>query len=251
MSNSIKIEKDRTKQEFSRRQTLLDLYNECPIPDDEILSQLALFIPKVEFARILYIHDLYKKILDVHGVIMEFGVRWGQNLALFDTFRGIYEPFNSTRKIIGFDTFAGFPSVDPKDGSAEIIQEGAYSVTERYEEYLTKLMDLKEQEGIASRVKKYELVKGDATVEIDDYLNNHPETIVSLAYFDFDIYAPTKKCLESVKGYLTRGSIVAFDELNVESYPGETVALKEVFGLDKYKLVHTPFSSARSYFVVE
>ncbi len=56
---------------------------------------------------------------------MEFGVKWGQNLALFQSFRGMYEPYNHNRKIIGFDTFEGFPSVDKKDGGSKIIKAGA------------------------------------------------------------------------------------------------------------------------------
>jgi hypothetical protein len=69
---------------------------------------------------------------------MEFGVRWGQNLALMHALRGIYEPFNYNRKIIGFDTFGGFPSVDAKDG--ERVKAGDYGVTENYQEYLTQIL---------------------------------------------------------------------------------------------------------------
>ena len=57
--------------------------------------------------------------------------------------------------------------------------------------------------------------------------------------------------LEAIQGHLTKGSIIAFDEINVDFFPGETIALKEVLGLDKYKLVHTQYSSARSYLVIE
>jgi len=76
--------------------------------------------------------DLYRRALDVHGVVMEFGVRWGSNLALFQSLRGIYEPYNYTRKIIGFDTFAGFPSVSEQDGDDAVIAPGAYGVSEGY-----------------------------------------------------------------------------------------------------------------------
>ena len=182
---------------------------------------------------------------------MEFGVRWGQNLALFETFRGIYEPFNWVRKIIGFDTFEGFPFVSEKDGTSDIISVVSYSVTKDYELFLERLLAIHEQEGVASHYKRYELVKGDASLTIKNYLDKHPETIISLAYFDFDIYEPTRACLEAIKGHLTKGSIIAFDELNHDVFPGETIALKEVFGLDKYKLVHTPYSSARSYLIID
>ncbi len=251
MAKEIHTKDNRSAQELSRREKMTQLFQQAPIPNDELLANLALFIPKTEFSRMLYIQELYKKQLDVHGVIMEFGVRWGQNMALYETFRGIYEPFNWTRKIIGFDTFEGFPSVSEKDGSASIIKEGAYGVTENYEAYLEKLLGLREQEGVSMEHKRFELVKGDASKTVKEYLEKHPETIISMAYFDFDIYQPTKDCLEAIKGHLTKGSVIAFDELNHPDFPGETLAVKEVFGLDKYKLIHSPFSGARSYLIVD
>ena len=51
----------------------------------------------------------YIKIIHKEGVIMEFGIRWGQNTALLAALRGLYEPYNIKRKIkIGFDIFDGF-----------------------------------------------------------------------------------------------------------------------------------------------
>jgi len=237
-----------SREEMARRGDLFDLFKESPIPNPEILSNLALFINKTETARFLYLHEIYRQILGVHGVIMEFGVRWGQNLALFESFRGIHEPFNRNRKIIGFDTFQGFPYVSEQDGSA---LPGDYSVTPNYESYLEALLTTREREGALAHVKKFELVKGDASVTVQDYLRRHPETIISLAYFDLDIYSPTRAVLEEIRPYLTRGSVIALDELGVETFPGETVALREVFGLDKVRLTHSPYSSNRSYFVYE
>ena len=100
----------------------------------------------------------------------------------------IYEPINLTRKIIGFDTFEGFPSVDKKDGNDDVIGKGAFSVTPDYQSYLEKVLDYHEQESPISHIKKYELRKGDATVEIEKYLTENPQTIVALAYFDFDVF---------------------------------------------------------------
>ena len=39
---------------------------------------------------------------------MEFGVEWGSTLSLLIKLRSIHEPYNYSRKIIGFDTFSGF-----------------------------------------------------------------------------------------------------------------------------------------------
>jgi hypothetical protein len=193
-------------------------------------------------------HELYQKIIDVHGVVMEFGVRWGQNLALYESFRGIYEPYNYNRKIVGFDTFSGFPEVHDKDGTRVAV--GDYGVTDQYEVYLEQVLNYHESESPIAHKKKYELVRGDATQTLEHYLSSHPETIVALAYFDFDIYLPTRRCLELVRDRLTKGSVVAFDELNCPEFPGETIALKEVFGLDKYAIRRSPLNPLISYFIV-
>ena len=42
---------------------------------------------------------MYKKIINHHGVIMEFGVRWGPILNLFQSLRGVYEPFNDIERL--------------------------------------------------------------------------------------------------------------------------------------------------------
>jgi hypothetical protein len=182
---------------------------------------------------------------------MEFGVRWGRNMALYESLRGIYEPFNHNRKIIGFDTFTGFPSVDSKDGSDQIISVGAYNVTDNYTDYLSRVLDYHEQESPISHIKKYELVVGDASSGIEQYLDAHPETIVAMAYFDFDIYQPTRDCLSAIKDRLTKGSVIGFDELNNATYPGETLALKETLGLGAYQIRHSRFSPTQSYLVIE
>jgi hypothetical protein len=102
-----------------------------------------------------------------------------------------------------------------------------------------------------SHVKKFELCKGDAVKEIDKFFHRSPETIVALAYFDFDIYEPTKACLQGIRPHLVKGSILAFDELSDLDSPGETIALDEVFGLNNIKLRRYRYAARVSYFIVE
>jgi len=246
----IKIKGYPSINEKSLRERFFKLFRECPIPENELLLNLGLFIKRQDLTKMLFMNEIYKKILNVPGVAIEFGVRWGQNLTLFESFRGIYEPFNN-RKIVGFDTFEGFPSVHEKDGKSEIVTVNAYSTTKGYEDYLKQILDYHEQESPISHIKKYQIIKGDATIEIDKFLKGNPETIIALAYFDFDIYEPTKKCLEAIKGHLTKGSIIGFDDLNLHDFPGETLALKEVFGLDRYRIIRSPYSSVQSYIVID
>jgi hypothetical protein len=226
-------------------------FQRCPIPENQLLSNLGLFLNSKTLSRILFMDHIYRQIVDVQGCVVEFGTRWGQNLALFAALRGIYEPFNRHRKIIGFDTFEGFPNISAKDGSSEMMRQGELAVTENYVDYLDKILELQERDNPLGHIKKYSLRKGDATIEIDKFLKESPETIIALAYFDFDIYEPTKKCLEMLRPRLTKGSVVGFDELNDPDSPGETLALMETFGLNNVRLKRFPHASRVSYFIVE
>ena len=240
-----------TEEKMAREQ-LAEHFKKCPIPDDEILANLGLFLSSKNLSRILFMNHLYRQIIDVQGIIIEFGTRWGQNLALFSSLRGIYEPFNRHRKVVGFDTFAGFPSIGEKDRKFhELIKKGGFTTTENYVEYLRKILEYQEQDNPLSHIKKFELRPGDAVVEIVRYLKEYPETIVALAYFDFDIYEPTIKCLEAIKPHLVKGSVLGFDELNDHDSPGETIALKEIFGLNNIGLKRYRYASRVSYFIVE
>src|SRR5208283_4931718 len=139
-----------------------------------------LFINRQALSRILFMHDLYKRIINVHGVVIEFGVRWGQNLAVFANCRGMYEPFNHNRKIVGFDTFKGFPLISNKDAG---LRKGAYGVNPDYEIYLERVLSYHEKESPIADIKKFELIKGDAMKTVPAYLKENPETIIALAYF--------------------------------------------------------------------
>ena len=214
-----------SESEESARADMVSLLRHCPIPDDQLLSNIGLFIESKNLARILFMDHLFKQIVDVQGVVMELGTRWGQNLAVFEALRGIYDPFNRHRKIIGFDTFTGFPSIQAEDGASEMMATGQLAVAPEYDQYLSRILDQHEALNPLSHIKKYEIRVGDATKEIDSYLTDYPETIIALAYFDFDLYEPTKKCLEAIKDRLVKGSILGFDELNDHDSPGETIAL--------------------------
>ena len=221
-----------------------------PIPDQDLIRNLGLYLLPMELKRFLFFADLYQQMISVPGVIMEFGCRWGQNLATFQSLRSILEPYHHRRRMIGFDTFEGFPHVAEQDGDAAAVACGAYAVTEGYSDYLQELMALRETQSPMPDVKKFQIIPGDVCETLPEYLKAHPETIVSLAYFDLDLYQPTLECLKLLRGRLTQGSIVGFDELNHASFPGETAAVQEALGLQNIRLRRSVWSADETYFVV-
>lgn len=229
----------------------VSLLDSCPIPKDQMLSNIGLFLTSKNLARIKFMDFIYQKIIGLQGVVLDLGTRWGQNLALFSALRGIYEPFNRHRKLIGFDTFTGFPDIHDNDGNSNLMKKGNVSCTDGYEQYLDQIMRLHEKHNPASHIKKYEIIKGDACEKMSLYLKENPETIVVLAYFDFDIYEPTKKCLELILPRLGKGSILGFDELNDHDSPGETVALMEALDIRNVRIQRCPYVARTSYIVME
>lgn len=251
MTKEFNLQHHLKDDEVSAYQGLVKKLKETPIPDNEILANLGLFLTRSSMSRILFFSELYQRIINNHGVIIEFGVRWGQSLAIMSALRGVYEPYNISRKIIGFDTFSGFPSVSKYDGDNSKSQVGNYSVSKGYESELEQLLEIQEALNPKSNVKKFELVKGDVTESLPKYLSEHPETLVSLVYLDLDLYEPTKFCLEQVLPYCHKNTIFAFDELCYQDFPGETLAMREVFAGRDYEVFRSPFSPQQSYLILK
>ena len=57
---------------------------------------------------------------------------------------------------------------------------------------------------------------------------------------DFDIFEPTAVALKYFLPRMPRGSILAFDEINNENWPGETMALLEKHNINKLKIKNFP-----------
>jgi len=204
--------------------TKLDLYLEN-VPENEALDNLHLFIPRQILSRVLAIDFLYKKIINISGIILEFGCRYGGNLALYNNLRGIYEPYNYTRKIVGFDTFTGFPRVNEIDDS----KSGDYGLFENYEYLLKDVLNIHNLNSPVGHVEKNFLLKGDINETLPLFMKDNTRN-VAFVYFDMDLYQPTLKSLELIFPFLSKGSILVFDDFNNESFKGESKAIFDYFG---------------------
>jgi hypothetical protein len=238
-----------SSDERDNRARLVRLFRRSPIPDADILDNLALFTRPQRLAELLSDVELYRLVLDVPGHVVEFGVRYGQRLATFGSLRTIWEPYNYLRRVIGFDTFAGLRGPAAEDGTG--IDEGSFGVPAGYVEHLEEVLRCHEREKPFPHVPTFEVHRGDAPRELERFLAASPEAVFALAYFDMDLYEPTLACLRLVLPRLVRGSVVAFDELVHPRYPGETIALAESLGLTAHRLRRVRGRAYPSYLVVE
>lgn len=199
---------------------------------------LAGYLTLPTLQRILNLNFIYDLQLKSAGSIMEFGVHYGSSFAQLINLRSAKEPFNYSRHIYGFDTFSGFKGVTNNDASAT---DGDFKIAETYEEHLERVCTLHESFAPKSHLKKFTLIKGDASETVEKLLHERPELVISLAIFDMDIYQPTKNVLRQIKTRLHHGSLLVFDEFNCPHFPGETQAVIEEFGLNNLEFLQSPF----------
>lgn len=218
------------------------------------LDNFARFTPRQALALFLAKNELFKKIVDVHGAIVECGVFMGGGLFTWAQLSAIYEPYNHNRRVLGFDTFDGFPEISDKDKAENPDQElhhksaGGY----RFDGY----QEL--QDGLAlfnlnrpiGHVPRADLIRGDATETILEYLERNPHLVVACLYLDFDLYEPTAAALKAFLPRMPRGAVLAFDELNQSQWPGETLAVLDEVGLSNLAIRRFPFTPALSYAVL-
>jgi len=231
---------------------LYNSFNQSSLSLAYKLQAFPLFVRRQDMAYLMAKYEIFKQILNVNGSIVECGVFVGGGIMTWLHCSSILEPYNHTRKIIGFDTFNGFPEIDERDantGTSEHLHIGGLTVSSSMKDELTNIISIHKRNSPLSHINKVELIEGDACENIPDYVEKNPHLLISLLYLDFDIYKPTKAALQILFKRVVKGGVVAFDELNCRQYPGETVAMLEELDIASVELKRFPFTTHMSYFV--
>jgi hypothetical protein len=238
------------EHEAGVRRDLAALLATTPIPQPELAHHLPLYLYGKTLRDVLAMDLLYQRARDVPGTIFEFGVHHGRHLATFTTLRAHHEPYNPHRRIVGFDTFAGFPDAGGND-SAPSATPGRFATAKGYPDHLREVLAAHERLEPLSHIQRTLVVEGDVRETLPQYLQENPHTVVALAYFDLDLYEPTRAVLGQIRPYLTKGSIIAFDELAHAKWPGETSALRDTLGTDASRLRLLPGHATPAYLAWE
>ena len=169
------------------------------------------------FAKSIAQFEIYKKIVNIPGDIVELGVFKGTSLIRLATFREILESQNS-RKILGFDVFGEFPKSVISDDDKEFIEnferQAGYGIGKKELETFLK------NKGFTN----IELIKGDILETLPKFAKNDALKI-SLLHIDVDVYEPTKFALETLWDKVVRGGVVMLDDY--ATVAGATLAIDE------------------------
>ena len=225
----------RTATENEVGQEVEKIFERSADPLEIRLENFPKYVRRQHLKRFLAMYELFKRVMPVKGSIIECGVYRGFGLMSWAKLSTILEPENLTRRVYGFDTFEGFPSVSVQDrqggGKSKVGDLEASSYDE-----LQALIAQYDRDRFLGHIPKVELIKGDIEKTAPEFVQNHPHLVVSLLFVDCDLYAPTKTALETFVPRMPKGAILAFDELDNPLWPGETLGVLETIGFRALRL---------------
>lgn len=191
------------------------------------LSQFPLYIRRQELSYLLANYEIFKKVMPIKGSIFYFGVYYGAGMATFALLSAALEPYNHSRRIIGFDTFSGYPEIQAEDKTHgkefHTLVEGGFSAD--VTEYLREWIRIYDSNRALSHIPKIELIKGDILKTLPAYLKKKQHTVVSMIVLTLNLYHPTKLVLETLYSRMPRGGgyRIAFNERRVLPWSGEGI----------------------------
>ncbi len=187
--------------------------------------------------------DLYRRILDLPGHMVECGVFKGASLSRFAMFRALFEAQHS-RRLIGFDIFGTFPETqhagDKPLREKFIANAGDQGIA------ADQLKTVLDNKGLN---KNIDLVAGDICKTVPDYVTKHPELKIALLNLDTDIYEPAVTVLEHLYPRIVPGGILIIDDYG--TFPGETEAVDKYFAGRKVRIQKFPYAMTPAFLVKE
>lgn len=219
---------------------------------DERFLNFTKYVRRHELARFMVQYELFKKIAEIKGSIVECGVYQGAGVMAWAKISETLEPYNFLRKVYGFDTFEGFPSIALADltGDGAVAKVGHLKPEYDVFNELADCIATMDETRLLKHQAKVELVRGDAMQTIPEFLKANQHLLIALLYLDFDLYEPTLLAIREFLPRMPKGSIIAFDELNDPKWPGETRALLEELNINHYRLESLPFEPHISWITI-
>jgi hypothetical protein len=226
------------------------IFEECSDPIEVKLQNFPKYVRRQHLKRFLAMYELFKLAMPVKGSIVECGVYRGFGVMTWAKLSAMLEPENLTRRVYGFDTFDGFPTIGDRDKSkfaAPAVGELASSSNDE----LTQLSSEYDRDRFLGHIGKVELVRGDIAESAPAFVKSHPHLLVSLLFIDCDLYDPTHAALKAFVPRMPKGAIIAFDELDNPIWPGETLAAIDAGVVREMKLRRFDWDPYVAYAIVE
>lgn len=206
-------------------------------------------------AKFLAHYEVYKMVKELPGHIVELGVFKGESLLRFAQFAEIFNCYDRSFDVIGFDNFSGFTKLSSEDGLESIKNDkkiGGWS-PERYRSELEALIEYFDLTRLAPHKPRIRLIDGNIEDTVPEFKKNNKNTRIKLLHLDADLYEPTKIALECLWDNLVIGGCLLLDEYGFDVFEGEAAAVDEFFRARKIDLsVHKfPYTDNPGGYVIK
>tara|TARA_B110000503_G_scaffold134629_1_gene213927 strand:+ start:1570 stop:2220 length:651 start_codon:yes stop_codon:yes gene_type:complete len=173
-------------------------------------------------------YELFKKSMNIPGDIVECGVFKGVSFMFWLKCLKIFSS-NSSKKVIGFDTFSEF--------SKNLEEKEKISAKKYIKESDFKGINPADLSKTAKKVlsNRFELVMGEIEKTSKKYISKNYGFKISLLHLDLDTYSGTKSSLINFFPKVSKGGIIILDEYGNRGW-GETDAVDEFFEGKNYKV---------------
>jgi hypothetical protein len=201
----------------------------------EIWKNFPIYARRLHLKRFLAHYELFQKVVDLPGDIVELGVFRGASLMSWANFLEIRCMGDRQRRVFGFDNFAGFTEIETKDGavSGHFKKAPGGFDSAGYEDMLQDAISIYDADRFIPYKARVVLVKGDVEKTVPEFVVANPGIRISLLHFDVDLYRPTVTALEHLWPLVVPGGVVAFDEYGIPPWEGESRAVDEYFAANK------------------
>ncbi|MGQ9369466.1 TylF/MycF/NovP-related O-methyltransferase [Azospirillum sp. ST 5-10] len=224
---------ERHANEALQRQRLEEIFQDTELSNFELFRNFPVYAPRFNLARFLAHYEIFKKIVDLPGVIVDLGVYRGASTFTWAKLCEIFCPTDIRKTVYGFDTFAGFTALAAADGPADPVQGrviGGYAAGAGAERDLLRAAAAMDADRHLGHIPRIRLIKGDVAETLPRFVAEKGEGLrIALLNLDLDLYEPTRLALETLYPRMVRGGIIIADEYAIDSFGGESKAVDEFF----------------------
>ena len=219
----------------------------------ELINGFPIYARRTTIKRFLAHYELFRKTIGLPGDIVELGVFRGHSLLTFANFLEARNIGDRTKKVWGFDNFAGFKALAPEDGPEYPHVHkipGDFSPGDHLAA-LQEAITIFDADRFVPWKKRIELVIGDVEETVPRFVAENPGLRISLLHFDIDLYGPTRAGLEHLFPRVGPGGVVIFDEYGVLEWGGESTAVEEYLAGQGYRIRKFPWNNIPGGYLIK
>jgi hypothetical protein len=224
---------ERHVPEKRQRELLEELIAELPFPPFEQFRAFPVLTPRYTLARFLAHYELFKRVVELPGAIVDLGVYRGASTFTWAKLCEIFCPTDIRKTVFAFDTFTGFTGLHTHDGAENLEQDrrpGGYAAGTNMRALLDKAQAAMNEDRHLRHINRIQFIEGDVEETIPRFCEEHGQGLkIALLNLDLDLYEPTKVALDHFVPRVVPGGVIIVDEYAVDTFGGESKAVDEYF----------------------